>query len=90
MEFTLCFFLRVKVQLEMLQMDLDDNDTTMKSLEASVEELQGTVQSLEAQRAQNQRQMSHMEATLEDSKAQVCRGFCSSSREQVTRETLRL
>lgn len=65
------FFPCVKVQLEMLQMDLEDNETAMGSFESQVEELKRTIETLEAQLAQNQSQMSDMEAKLEDSKAQV-------------------
>lgn len=61
----------MKVQLEMLQMDLEDNETAMNSFDGQVEELKETIASLEAQLAQNQTQMSDMEARLEDGKAQV-------------------
>lgn len=57
----------IKVQLEMLQMDLEDNENAMNS----VEELKETIASMEAQLAHNQSQMSEMEACLEESKAQV-------------------
>ncbi len=52
-------------------MDLEDNETAMNSFDSQVEELKGTIESLEALLAQNQTQMSDMEARLEDSKAQV-------------------
>lgn len=61
----------MKVQLEMLQMDLEDNETAMNSFDSRVEELKETIESLEALLAQNQTQMSDMEVQLEDSKAQV-------------------
>lgn len=61
----------IKVQMEMLQMDLEDNETAMNSFDSQVEELKGTVELLEAQLAQNQTQMSDMEVMLEESKAQV-------------------
>ena len=61
----------MKVQLEMLQMDLEDNETAMNSFDSQVEELKATIESLEVQLEQNQTQMSHMEVRLEDSKAQV-------------------
>lgn len=57
--------------MEMLQMDLEDNETAMNSFDGQVEELKGTVETLEAQLAQKQIQMSDLEAQLEDSKAQV-------------------
>lgn len=57
--------------MEMLQMDLEDNETTMNSFDGQVEELKGTVDALEAQLAQKQIQMSDMEAKLEESNAQV-------------------
>lgn len=52
-------------------MDLEDNEAAMNSFDGQVEVLKETIQSLEAQLAQNQTQMSDMEARLEDSKAQV-------------------
>ncbi|XP_072320728.1 uncharacterized protein cenpf [Eucyclogobius newberryi] len=58
---------KIKVQLEMLQMDLEDNETVMNQME----ELKGTTESLEAQLAYTNTQMCVMEARLEDSKAQV-------------------
>lgn len=61
----------IKVQLEMLQMDLEDNETAMNSFDSQVEEQKGTIESLEAQLVQNQTRMSDLEARLEDSKAQV-------------------
>lgn len=68
-----CIHLTVhmKVQLEMLQMDLEDNETTMNSFDSQVEELRGTVASLEGQLAHSEAQKSEMEARLEDSQAQV-------------------
>lgn len=51
------FCLTIKVQLEMLQMDLEDNETAMTSFDTQVEDLKGTIESLEAK--------------LEESKAQV-------------------
>lgn len=52
-------------------MDLEDNETTMASVDGQVEELKGTIALLESQLSQNQIQMSDMEARLEESKAQV-------------------
>lgn len=56
-------------------MDLEDNETAMNSFDSQVEELKGTIESLEVQLAQNQTQMSDMEARLEDSKTQVDTDF---------------
>lgn len=64
-------FAQLKVQIEMLQMDLEDNETAMNAYDGQVEELKGAVDTLEAQLAQKQMQMSDMEAMLEESKAQV-------------------
>ena len=61
------------MQLEMLQMDLEDNETAMTSFDTQAEELKGIIESLEAQLAHNQTLMSDMEARLEDSNAQVGR-----------------
>lgn len=61
----------IKVQLEMLQMDLEDNETVVNTCESQVEELKGTIESLEAQLTHNNTQMTDMEARLEDSQAQV-------------------
>lgn len=64
----------VKVQLEMLQMDLEDNETAMSTFDSQVEELRGTVALLESQLTEGHTQRSEMEAKLEDSQAQVA-GF---------------
>lgn len=67
--------------MEMLQMDIEDNETAMTTFDSQVEELKGTVQSLEAQLAQNQIQMFDMEAKLEESKAQVWPQFLTHLRQ---------
>ncbi|CAL9701706.1 unnamed protein product [Knipowitschia caucasica] len=62
---------KIKVQLEMLQMDLEDNETVMTSIDNQTEELKGTIESLEAQLANSNSNMSEMEARLEGTKLQV-------------------
>lgn len=57
--------------MEMLQMDVEDNETAVASYEGQVQELKGAVDTLEAQLAQKQILMFDMEAMLEESKAQV-------------------
>lgn len=52
-------------------MDLEDNETAMTSFDSQVEQLKGTIESLEAMLAQNQTQMSEMEALLDEGRAQV-------------------
>lgn len=64
-------FLQIKVQMEMLQMDLEDNETAMNAFDSQVEELKGTRDTLNSQLAQKQLQISDMEAKLEECKAQV-------------------
>lgn len=61
--------------MEMLQMDLEDNETAMNSYDGQVQELKGAVDALEAQLAQKQILMLDMEAMLEESKAQVIINF---------------
>lgn len=61
--------------MEMLQMDVEDNETAMTSYEGQVQELKGAVDTLETQLAQKQIQMLDMEAMLEESKAQVIINF---------------
>lgn len=68
-------FAQLKVQMEMLQMDLEDNETAMTSYDGQVQELKGAVDALEAQLAQKQILMLDMEAMLEESKAQVIINF---------------
>lgn len=61
--------------MEMLQMDLEDNETAMTSYDGQVQELKGAVDTLEAQLAQKHILMLDMEAMLEESKAQVIINF---------------
>lgn len=56
--------LDVQVQMELLQMDLEDNETAMASFNVQVEELNGTVVLLQSQKTK-------AEGQLEDSLAQV-------------------
>ena len=55
----------------MLQMDLEDSESTMTSFDSQVEGLKATIEALEVQLAQNQTERADMEDRLEDSKAQV-------------------
>ncbi|XP_011607920.1 centromere protein F isoform X1 [Takifugu rubripes] len=62
---------KVKVQMEMLQMDLEDNEMAMNTFNSQVEELKATRDTLNSQLGQKQLQISDMEAKLEEYKAQV-------------------
>uniref|UniRef100_A0A8C4ZIH5 Centromere protein F n=1 Tax=Gadus morhua TaxID=8049 RepID=A0A8C4ZIH5_GADMO len=55
---------KIKVLMEMLQMDLEDTETARTSFDGQVEELKGTIALLE-------RQKTDLEVRLEDSQAQV-------------------
>ncbi|KAF4102363.1 centromere protein F [Onychostoma macrolepis] len=59
---------RIKVQLEMLQMDLEDNETCMNSFDAQVEELQGNISVLETKLGESEAQRSILQAELESVK----------------------
>lgn len=56
---------KIKVQLEMLQMDLEDNENCINTFDAQVEELQGNVSVLEAKLSESEAQRSTLEAKLE-------------------------
>ncbi|CAL8403773.1 unnamed protein product [Boreogadus saida] len=55
---------KIKVLMEMLQMDLEDTETARTSFDGQVEELKGTIALLESQKTD-------LEVRLEDSQAQV-------------------
>lgn len=59
---------KIKVQLEMLQMDLEDNETCINSFDAQVEELQGNISVLEAKLGESEAQRSTLQAELESVK----------------------
>lgn len=52
-------------------MDLEDNEMAMNTFNSQVEELKATRDTLNSQLGQKQLQISHMEAKLEEYKAQV-------------------
>lgn len=59
---------KIKVQLEMLQMDLEDNETCINSFDAQVEELQGNISVLEAKLGESEAQRTTLQAELESVK----------------------
>uniref|UniRef100_A0A671NBQ2 Centromere protein F n=1 Tax=Sinocyclocheilus anshuiensis TaxID=1608454 RepID=A0A671NBQ2_9TELE len=59
---------KIKVQLEMLQMDLEDNETCINSFEAQVEALQGNISVLETKLGESEAQRSILQAELESVK----------------------
>ncbi|XP_062303540.1 centromere protein F [Osmerus eperlanus] len=61
---------KIKVQLEMLQMDLEDNEACISSYEAQIEELRGTVAALEVRLAESETRRSTLEQELGEIKTQ--------------------
>uniref|UniRef100_A0A8C1NYD6 Centromere protein F-like n=1 Tax=Cyprinus carpio TaxID=7962 RepID=A0A8C1NYD6_CYPCA len=59
---------KIRVQLEMLQMDLEDNETCINSFEAQVEALQGNISVLETKLGEREAQRSILQAELESIK----------------------
>ncbi|XP_043118826.1 centromere protein F [Puntigrus tetrazona] len=59
---------KIKVQLEMLQMDLEDNETCINSFDAQVETLQGNISVLETKLGESEAQRSIIQAELESVK----------------------
>uniref|UniRef100_A0A3B3RI32 Centromere protein F n=1 Tax=Paramormyrops kingsleyae TaxID=1676925 RepID=A0A3B3RI32_9TELE len=55
---------KIKVQLEMLQMDLEDNEIYMNSFDSKMEEHQGTISSLETKLEESESQRSTTENEL--------------------------
>ncbi|XP_059376572.1 centromere protein F-like [Carassius carassius] len=59
---------KIKVQLEMLQMDLEDNESCINSFEAQVEALQGNISVLEKKLVESEAQRSILQAEIESVK----------------------
>ncbi len=59
---------KIEVQLEMLQMDLEDNETCINSFDAQVEALQGNISVLETNLGESEAQRSILQAELESIK----------------------
>ncbi|XP_052009006.1 centromere protein F-like isoform X2 [Xyrauchen texanus] len=59
---------KIEVQLEMLQMDLEDNETCINTFDAQVEELQANISILEAKLGESEAQRSTLQTELESVK----------------------
>lgn len=59
---------KIEVQLEMLQMDLEDNETCINSFDEQVEALQGNISVLETKLGESEAQRSILQAELESIK----------------------
>ncbi|KAI7804504.1 centromere protein F isoform X2 [Triplophysa rosa] len=59
---------KIEVQLEMLQMDLEDNETCLNAFDAQVEELRGNISVLEANLGESEAQKSTLQTELKSVK----------------------
>ncbi|XP_063040363.1 centromere protein F isoform X2 [Engraulis encrasicolus] len=62
---------KIKVQLEMLQMDLEDNEACITSYDSQVEELKGTVSILEEKLDKTEAERSNLEVALDGVQEQL-------------------
>ncbi|KAA0711285.1 Centromere protein F [Triplophysa tibetana] len=71
---------KIEVQLEMLQMDLEDNETCLNAFDAQVEELRGNISVLEAKLSESEAQKSTLQSELKSVKEDYTKSILEVSK----------